>query len=123
MSDQEPQLWFTLEHSPGPAWRDELPWPKQDFAQHFAFQALLLERGLLIAAGPRPDAPGHGMMVIRAADADEAVRLATVEDGSVANGLLEVTVRPWLVVNRGCAEAVEEEAGRRRPAPRARAPA
>jgi uncharacterized protein YciI len=94
-----PTQLFTLEHRPGPAWNHDLPWPEQDFGAHFAFQQHLAERGLLVGAGPRPDRPGHGMMLVRAADEAEALRLATEVDGSVASGLLEVTVRPWLVVN------------------------
>jgi uncharacterized protein YciI len=94
-----PTLLFTLEHEPGPAWQHGRPWQEQDFSAHFAFQQYLAERGLLVGAGPRPDRPGHGMMLIRAADETEAGRLATEVDGSVAGGLLKVTVRPWLVVD------------------------
>ena len=64
----------------------------------FAFIGLLRERGLLVAGGPRPDQPGHGMIIIRGVDAPEAERLATTVDMSTVHGLLEVTVRPWRVV-------------------------
>jgi uncharacterized protein YciI len=94
-----PLLLFTLEHDPGPAWNHDLPWREQDLAAHFAFQRHLAERSLLVGAGPRPDAPGSGLMLIRAADEAEARRLATEVDGSVAGGVLSVTVRPWAVVN------------------------
>jgi uncharacterized protein YciI len=97
-SQDAPDIWFTLEHRPGPAWRYDLPEFDQDFSEHFAFIGLLRERGLLVAGGPRPDQPGHGMIIIRGVDAPEAERLATTVDMSTVHGLLEVTVRPWRVV-------------------------
>jgi uncharacterized protein YciI len=48
--------------------------------EHLEFLDLLRRRGLLVAGGPRPDQPGTGMLLIRGVDADEAPRLATVED-------------------------------------------
>jgi hypothetical protein len=59
---------------------------------------VLRRRGLLGAGGPRPDRPGTGMLLIRGVDADEARRLATVEDQAVVHGQLTVTVRPWRIV-------------------------
>ena len=98
-AEQQAETWFTLEHSPGPAWRHDRPVSGNDLTEHFAFIGLMRERGLLVAAGPRPDKPGtHGMTVLRGVDAAEAERLATEEDKSVAGGLLSVTVRPWRVV-------------------------
>ena len=94
----EPETWYTLEHSPGPAWHHGVPTPEQDLSEHFAFLGMLKERGLLVGAGPRPDRDGHGMTIIRWVDADEARRLATEVDNSVVCGLLVVTVRPWRVV-------------------------
>jgi uncharacterized protein YciI len=102
--DQEqdaPEVWFTLEHEPGPAWRHDLPPLGQDFTEHFAFISLLRERGLLVAGGPRPDDPGHGMLVIRGVDEAGARQLATRQDMSVVHGLLRVTVRPWLIASPG----------------------
>ena len=93
-----PQTWFTLEHRPGPAWRHDLPPGGQDLGEHLAFLGRLRERGLLGAAGPRPDRPGHGMTLVRGVDAAEAERLATEEDQAVVGGLLAVTVRPWRIV-------------------------
>jgi uncharacterized protein YciI len=94
----EPETWFTLEHSPGPAWSPGVATGEQDLSEHFAFISMLAERGLLVGAGPRPDKDGHGMTIIRGVDADEARRLATEVDNSVVHGLLVVTIRPWLVV-------------------------
>lgn len=97
---REPEVWFTLEHEPGPAWRHDLPPFGQDFTEHFAFISLLRGRGLLVAGGPRPDDPGHGMLVIRGVDEAEARQLATTQDLSVVHGLLRVTVRPCLIAYR-----------------------
>lgn len=94
----EPETWFTLEHSPGPAWDHGVPTSGQDLSEHFAFIGMLRERALLVGAGPRPDRDGHGMTIIRGVDAGEARRLATEADNSVVHGLLVVTVRPWRVV-------------------------
>ena len=38
------------------------------------------------------------MTVLAAPSLDEAVRLATMDDQSVVNGVLQVTVRPWHVM-------------------------
>jgi len=95
----EPEIWFTLEHRPGPAWRHDRPEFEQDFSEHFEFIGLLRARGLLVASGPRPDQPGHGMIIVRGVDAAEAEFIATEADMSVVHGLLEVTVRPWRVVS------------------------
>jgi uncharacterized protein YciI len=93
-----PPTWFTLEHRPGPAWRHDLAPSEQDMTEHLEFLDLLRRRGLLVAGGPRPDVPGTGMLLIRGVDADEAQRLATVEDQAVVHGQLAVTVRPWRIV-------------------------
>jgi uncharacterized protein YciI len=95
---QGPPTWFTLEHRPGPAWRHDLAPSEQDMREHLEFLDLLRRRGLLVAGGPRPDQPGTGMLLIRGVDADEAQRLATVEDQAVVGGQLAVTVRPWRIV-------------------------
>jgi uncharacterized protein YciI len=52
----------------------------------------------LIAAGPLTDVAGEGMTVLAAPSLREAIRLANVDDQSVVNGILQVTVRPWHVV-------------------------
>lgn len=57
--------------------------------------------GGTVAAGPLTDEEGAGMTVLRlpgASQLDEARRLATEEDASVASGFLYVAVRPWKVM-------------------------
>jgi len=59
------------------------------------------EAGYLVAAGPLADEDGAGMTILRLPGAgrlEEARRLATEDDSSVASGFFTVAVRPWQVV-------------------------
>ena len=63
-----------------------------------AFMRSLHDRGVLVLGGPfLDDADGThvGMAIIRAESQEAAVALAS-GDASVAAGLLQVRVRPWL---------------------------
>jgi uncharacterized protein YciI len=71
------------------------------FADHLAFLRRMDEEGYLVAAGPLADRPGEGMTILRLPGEgrlDEATRLATEDDLSVASGFFTVEVRPWRVV-------------------------
>lgn len=100
----EGETWVALLHRPalleeGVDGRSVLADPR--FADHVAFLRRMEEAGYLIAAGPLADRPGEGMTVLRLPrpDAlDEATRLATQDDLSVASGFFTVEVRPWSVV-------------------------
>jgi uncharacterized protein YndB with AHSA1/START domain/uncharacterized protein YciI len=93
-----PAAWQVLLHSPGPAWRQGTPQGEQPgIEQHYEFVRGLLERGLVVAAGPFLDGNGEGMTVARFGSLQEAWRAATADDPSVVAGLLAVRVRPWLV--------------------------
>lgn len=102
-SGREPgETWVALLHRPGPA----APtggslFDDPGFEQHFAFLTRMREAGYLVAAGPLADEDGAGMTILRLPGVnrlDEARRLATEEDLSVASGFFTVTVRPWHVV-------------------------
>lgn len=70
------------------------------FALHVTFLQTLTEREYLVAAGSFDDAEGEGMTVLRIPGPDglsQARELAEA-DGSVAQGLFDVRVRPWNVV-------------------------
>lgn len=102
-SSPGPAQWQVLLHIPGPQWDPARRAGEQPgIEQHYAFVAGLLERGLLVAAGPfrdvDGDVDGHGMTVTRFPSLGAAERAATREDPSVAGGLLAVRVRPWSVV-------------------------
>jgi uncharacterized protein YciI len=95
----EPAQWQVLQHRPGPGWDSARRAGDQPgIDQHYGFVAGLLERGLLVAAGPLGDVEGHGMTVTRFRSLAAAEHAATREDRSVAGGLLAVRVRPWSVV-------------------------
>lgn len=97
--------WVVLMHisgSTGP--REGAVTDDPRFAEHVAFLGRMREAGYLFAAGPLPDGVNEGMTILRLPGAgrlEEATRLATEDDVSVAGGLLAVTVRPWLVVLQG----------------------
>jgi uncharacterized protein YciI len=68
---------------------------------HLAFLHRMADAGYLVAAGPLTDRSGEGMTILRLPGPDrleEATRLATQDDVSVATGFFTVEVRPWSVV-------------------------
>ena len=93
-------VWLTLMHAPGPAIATGASvFDHPGMRAHVGFVAELLERGVLLAAGPI-GADGDGMTIVKLADADEAadiVRMAQDDDESVASGVLQVRARPWHV--------------------------
>jgi uncharacterized protein YciI len=103
--DLSEDTWVALLHSPGPAApADHSLYEDPHFAEHLAFLARMREEGHLVAAGPLMDRPGDGMTILRLSGSDQldqAKRLATEEDTSVASGFFTVTVRPWNVMLTG----------------------
>jgi uncharacterized protein YciI len=105
VTEPSDDTWVALLHTPGadvPS--DESLYAQPDFAEHVAFLHRMQANGYLVAAGPLADQPGAGMTVLRLPGAgrlDEATRLATEDDRSVAAGFFEVTVRPWQVMFGG----------------------
>ncbi|SDP57435.1 Activator of Hsp90 ATPase homolog 1-like protein [Pedococcus dokdonensis] len=88
--------WFALEHRPGPLLAEGgSVFAHPLFAEHVAFLDRLAERGWLVAAGPVDAAAGTGMTVVRVPADVDVERTARDDDGSVRDGLLQVTVRPW----------------------------
>ena len=100
MSDSvSPRIWYVLLHTRGPAITEEQSvFEHPGIAEHYAFLQRRIAAGELVAAGPLPDEPGHGMTVLALAELDTATRLATEDDQAVVNGVLQVQVRPWQVV-------------------------
>jgi len=94
--------WVALLHRPGPAAPpDGTVFDDPRFAEHAAFLTRMRDAGYLVAAGPLTDALGEGMTILRLPGADQleqATRLATQDDTSVAGGFFTVTVRPWQVM-------------------------
>ena len=96
------ETWVALLHRPGPTAPHEgsiIEDPR--FADHFAFLTRMRAAGFLVAAGPLTDAAAEGMAILRlpgTGQAGHATLLATLDDASVVQGLLGVTVRPWQVM-------------------------
>jgi uncharacterized protein YciI len=98
MSDDATRTWYVLHHTCGPAVPDGADvFDQPGIAEHYAFLQRRMAAGELVAAGPLLDERGSGMTVLDVASAEEATRLATVDDRAVATGVLDVTVRPWHV--------------------------
>jgi uncharacterized protein YndB with AHSA1/START domain len=103
--DKEPaEVWFALMHTAGPAQEPGgSPFANPLFGNHITFLQGLRAAGLLVAAGSL-DGSAEGMTVVRLPDraaAADLVRRAQDEDGSVAQGLFQVRVRPWRVALTG----------------------
>jgi uncharacterized protein YciI len=96
------ETWVALLHRPGPTAPQEGPIIEDPrFADHFAFLTRMREAGYLVAAGPLTDTAAEGMAILRLPGTDQAghaTLLATLDDPSVVQGLLAVTVRPWQVM-------------------------
>jgi uncharacterized protein YciI len=105
MDDPRDDTWVALFHEPGPrAPRDASLFQHPVFGEHVAFLERMQQRGLLVAAGPVAGAVGEGMTILRLPGPDqleEAARLATEDDLSVATGFLTVAMRPWKVLLAG----------------------
>jgi uncharacterized protein YndB with AHSA1/START domain/uncharacterized protein YciI len=96
------ETWVALLHRPGPAAPPGAAvFDDPRFAGHVAFLSRMREAGYLLAAGPLTDMAGDGMTILRLPGAnqiEQATRLATEDDTSVASGFFTVTVRPWQVM-------------------------
>jgi uncharacterized protein YciI len=97
----EGDTWVALLHRPADPSAGGSVLADERFGDHLAFLGRMLEAGYLLAAGPLADRPGEGMTILRLPGEgrlDEATRLATEDDLSVATGFFTVDVRPWRVV-------------------------
>jgi uncharacterized protein YciI len=93
--------WVALLHRPADPSAAGGVFDDPRFDDHLAFLKRLAESGYLVAAGPLADRPGEGMTILRLPGPDrleEATRLATEDDASVASGFFTLEVRPWRVV-------------------------
>ena len=98
------ETWVALLHVPGPNGPEGSIFADPRFGDHVAFLQRMTAAGYLVAAGSFGDELGAGMTILRLPGAnrlDEATRLATVDDLSVASGFFSATVRPWNVVMQG----------------------
>ena len=84
---------FVVIYRPGPAWKPGLPVGRQALGGHAAYMARLAAEGRSLAAGPLLDTDG-GLMVLRAADKDAALRLVSA-DPALTSGVFVVDLHPW----------------------------
>jgi uncharacterized protein YciI len=100
-SETAADTWVALVHRPAdPALAGKV-FADPRFGNHVAFLRRMADAGYLVAAGPLAERPGEGMTILRLPGEDrleEATRLATEDDTSVASGFFTVEVRPWSVV-------------------------
>jgi uncharacterized protein YciI len=91
-----PTVLYALFHSPGPRWKDGLGFREQPgVGAHVQYMAQQQQAGLLVFGGPFLDDSG-GMMVLRVDSIEEAIVIAEA-DPTVTDGLLRVTVKPWMM--------------------------
>ncbi len=101
VESEEEDVWLILESTPGLAAEGSI-FAHPLFAEHLTFIDKLKADGVLIAAGPLPDASGHGQTIIRVPASEAAGYIeAAHDDLSVAGDLLVLRVRPWRVVVSG----------------------
>jgi len=98
-AQEDGEVWLVLTYTPAPG--VDRPIGHPDFGGHPEFLDRLKERGVLVAAGPFP-ASGEGMTVVRTRAGEVGDLLdQAYQDTSVTRGVLEVRVRPWLVMVTG----------------------
>ncbi|KAA1395335.1 SRPBCC domain-containing protein [Aeromicrobium ginsengisoli] len=94
-------VWLILEAAPGLAATGSV-FAHPLFAEHLVFIDKLKADGVLVAAGPLPDEPGHGQTIIRVPASEAAGYIdAAHDDPAVAGDLLVLRVRPWHVMVPG----------------------
>ena len=93
---RQPQL--VVIHRVGPNWQPWIPVFEQPGLQGHVdhYRALLLE-GKLAMGGPFLDEQGGGMMLAAPGVTRDELTAFAAQDPTVASGLLEFTIRPWLI--------------------------
>lgn len=89
---------YVIVHAPGPKWQAGRSAVEQPFvAEHVAHYRTLQAAGKLALGGPFLDERGGGMMIPEAGVPEAELRAFAEADPAVRNGVLEASVRPWLV--------------------------
>ena len=101
MVDANGPHYFVAFQTPGPNWIQGVKYNEQpEFRAHVGYMTVLQDKGLTVLSGPFMEKPGGlngvladgGMTIFRAADMEEAVRIAT-DDPTVQSGMLAVDVK------------------------------
>ncbi len=99
VAQEGPPVYFVLFHSPGSSWQEGTSFREQPgVREHVAYMAGFEQEGVLVMGGPFLDDSG-GMMVMQAESLEVAQTLAEA-DPAVQSNLLNVEVKPWMVVMR-----------------------
>ncbi len=89
---------FLVVHAPGPKWKPGAPIFEQDGVHaHLDHYRTWLDEGKLELGGPFLDEHAGGMMVPVAGLSEAQITAFALADPTVASGLLQVAVRPWLI--------------------------
>ena len=95
-ADAPPPTYCVLTHTPGPLWDHAKHFRDQPgIAAHVGYMSGQAEAGRLVMGGPFLDDSG-GMAIFDTPTLDDARAIAEA-DPTVKSGLLNVTVKPWLV--------------------------
>ena len=89
---------YVIIHSPGPKWQPGIsPFEQPGIREHIEHYRRLQTAGKLLLGGPFMDAAAGGMMLPEAGLSEAELTTFAQEDPAVKSGLLQVTVRPWLI--------------------------
>ena len=101
MIDENGPHYFVAFQTPGPKWVDGVRYNEQpEFPNHVGYMLEMQQKGLTVLSGPFMEKAGGlggvlsdgGMTIYRAADLDQATRIAR-DDPTVKSGMLDVEVR------------------------------
>jgi len=101
MVDENGPHYFVAFQNPGPNWVRGVRYNEQPaFMAHVGYMTQMQDKGLTVLSGPFMEKAGGlggvladgGMTIFRAADLDEAVKIAT-DDPTVKSGMLDVDVK------------------------------
>lgn len=102
MSDSEqggvtmpPTQHHLVTYTPGPGWLVGVPLFEQPLQEHAAYQASLLERGVLLLSGPLLDRCG-GISILSDVDGEQ-VRAVLEDDPAIRSGVFTASASPLLI--------------------------
>jgi uncharacterized protein YciI len=89
---------YVIMHTPGPKWQPGKPiFEQAGVREHIEHYRRLQTEGKLVLGGPFLDSAGGGMMIPEAGLPEAELTAFAQDDPAVKAGLLQVTVRPWLI--------------------------
>jgi len=87
------QSLFVFIYQVGPAWQPDKPLEKQNLREHAGYMKALLDKKILVMAGPFGEIPG-GMVLLQAKNLLAAKEIAQ-QDPAVINKVFTVEVFTW----------------------------